>query len=155
MKIEFQNSIARLSFLCRITDIKIAWINPRTVPHNPSIMIYVNKMENTITVKIKTAYYPELLRPEKMKLLGSSKSKITKDENGENMSHLRIAEVVLMHCNTVSNDCQDDSRVLYTFAPNKSFGQLLNISLKHFIFLKTFQNFHIFKYGLLIKILNQ
>ena len=73
-----------------------------------------------------------------MKLLGSTKSKITKNENGENVPHLEITEVVLMHCNIVNNEYQQDSRVLYTFAPNKSFGQLLDISPKKFIFLKKF-----------------
>ena len=69
-----------------------------------------------------------------MKLLGSSKSKITKDENGKNVPHLEITEVVLIHCNIVNNNYQQDSRVLYTFVPNKSFGQLLDISSKSFIF---------------------
>ena len=62
-----------------------------------------------------------------MKLFGSTKSKITKDKNGENVPHLEITEVVLIHCNIVNNDYQQDSRVLYTFVPNKSFGQLLDI----------------------------
>ena len=75
-----------------------------------------------------------------MKLLGSSKSKITKDKNGENMPHLQIAEVVLVHCNFVNNNYQHDSRVLYTFIPNKLSGQLLDISTKSFIFLKTFNS---------------
>ena len=73
-----------------------------------------------------------------MKLLGSTKRKITKDQNGENVPHLEITEVVLIHCNIVNNDYQQDSRVLYTFVPNKSFGQLLDILPKNFIFLKTF-----------------
>ena len=60
--------------------------------------------------------------PETIKLLGNTKSKITKDENGENMPHLEIAKVVLMHCNIVNNDYQQDSTVLYTFIPNKAFG---------------------------------
>ena len=55
--------------------------------NNPSIKIYANKIENRITFKIKTGYYFELLTPETMKLLGSTKSKITKDKNGENVSH--------------------------------------------------------------------
>ena len=75
-----------------------------------------------------------------MKLLGSIKSKITKDENGENVSHLKITEVVLIHWNIFNNDYQQDSKVLYTFVPNKSFGQLLDISPKNFIFLKTFDS---------------
>ena len=68
-----------------------------------------------------------------MKLLGSIKSKKTKDKNGENLRHLEITEVIF-HCNAVNNDYQKDSRVLYTFVPNKSFGQLLDISPKNFIF---------------------
>ena len=90
-------------------------------------MIYVNKIENR-TFKIKTGYYFELLTPERMKLLGSTKSKITKVENGENVPHLETTEVVLIHCNNVNTDYQQDSRLLYTFVPNKSFGQLLDIS---------------------------
>ena len=72
-----------------------------------------------------------------MKLLGSTKNKITK---GENVPHLEITEVVLVHCNIVNNDYQQDSRVLHTFFPNKLFGLLLDwsISPKYFTFLKTF-----------------
>ena len=58
-------------------------------------------MENRITLKIKTLYYLKLLTPETMKLLGSTKSKITKDKNGENVPYLEIIEVVLIHCNVV------------------------------------------------------
>ena len=75
-----------------------------------------------------------------MKLLGSTKNKIAKDQNGENVPHLEITEVVLVHCNMVNNDYQQDSRVLYTFVPNKSFGSLLDISPSNHIFLKTFNS---------------
>ena len=71
-----------------------------------------------------------------MKFFGTTKSKITKDENGKNVPHLEITEVILFHCNIVSNDYQQDSRVLYTIVPNKSFGQLLDISPKS----NTFKN---------------
>ena len=64
------------------------------VTDNPSIMIYINKIENRIMFKIKIRYYLELLTPETMKLFGGTKSKITKDENGENVPHLEITEVV-------------------------------------------------------------
>ena len=77
-----------------------------------------------------------------MKLLGSTKNKITKDKNGENVPHLEITEVVLVHCNIVNNDYQQDSRVLYTFVPNKPFGSLLEISPTNHIFLKTFNSEH-------------
>ena len=73
-----------------------------------------------------------------MKLLRSTKSKITKNENSENVPDLEITEVVLVHCNIVNNNDQRNSRVLYTFVPNKSFVQLLDISPKKFIFLKTY-----------------
>ena len=75
-----------------------------------------------------------------MKLLGSTENKITKDKNGENVPHLEITEVVLVHCNIVNNDYQRDSRVLYTFVPNKLFDNLLEISPENNIFLKTFNS---------------
>ena len=96
--------------------------------------MYVNKIEYRITFKIKTRYYLEHLTPEMIKLLGSTKNKITKDRNGENLPHLEITEVVLVHFNIVNNDYQHDSRVLYTFVPNKPFGKLLDITTKNFIF---------------------
>ena len=102
-----------------------------------SVQIYVNKIENMITFKIKNGYRLELVTLEIMKLLGSTKNKITKDKNGENVPHLEITEVVLVHCNIVNNDYQQDSRVLYTFVPNKPFGSLLEISPTNHIFLKT------------------
>ena len=75
-----------------------------------------------------------------MKLLGSAENKITKDKNGENVPHLEIVELVLVHCNLVNNDYQQDSRILYTFVPNKSFNSLLEISPTNQIFLKTFNS---------------
>ena len=93
---------------------------------NPSIRIYINKIENRIVFRIKTGYYSELLTPEMIRLFGSTKSKVTKNENGENVPHLEINEVVLVYCNIVNNNYQQDSRVLYTFAPNKSFVSLKN-----------------------------
>ena len=105
---------------------------------NPSIIIYVNKIENIITFRIKSGYFLELSTPETMKLLGSTESKITKDKNGENVPHLEIVELVLVHCNLVNNDYQQDSRMLYTFVPNKTFGSLLEISPANQVFLKTF-----------------
>ena len=77
-------------------------------------MIYLNEIENRITYKIKTGYYPELLTHEAMELLGSTKSKITKNKNGENVPQLEITEVVLIHCNIVNNNYQQDSRVFHT-----------------------------------------
>ena len=75
-----------------------------------------------------------------MKLLGSTENKITKDKNGENVPHLEITEVVLVHCNIVNNDYQQDSRVLYTFVSNNTLGSLLEIPPTNHIFLKTFNS---------------
>ena len=81
----------------------------------PSVQIYVNKTENRVTFKIKDGHSLELLTPEKMKLLRSTENKTTKDKNSENVPHLEIAEVVLVHCEIVNNEYQQDSRVLYTY----------------------------------------
>ena len=76
-----------------------------------------------------------------MKLLGSTKTKITKNKNGKNVPCLEVTEVVLIHCNVVNNNYQQNSRILYIFARNKSFGLLLNISPEKFFFKKTFDHF--------------
>ena len=89
---------------------------------NSSIRIYVNKIENRTAFKIETGFYLELLTLKTMKLLGSNESKITEDKNRANVPHLEITEVVLVHCNVAKNNYQQDSTVLYTFIPNKSFG---------------------------------
>ena len=68
-----------------------------------------------------------------MKLLRSTENKITKDKNDKNVPHVEITEVVLVHC-IVNNDYQQDSRVLYTYIPNKPFGSLLDISPTNHIF---------------------
>ena len=90
--------------------------------------------------KIKTGYYLELLTPETMKLLGSTENETAKNKNGENVPHLEVVELVLVHCNLVNNDYQQDSRILYTFVPNKTFGSLLEISPTNHVFLKTFNS---------------
>ena len=81
-----------------------------------------------------------LLTPETVKLLGRGKSKITKGTNGENVPHLEIVELVLVHCNLANNDYQQNSRILYTFVRNKPFGSLLEILPTNHIFLKTFNS---------------
>ena len=100
----------------------------------------MNKIENRVTFKIKNGYSLEFLTPETMKLLGSTENKITKVKSGENVPHLETTEVVLVHCDIINNDYQQDSRVLYTFVPNKPFGSLLGISPTNHIFLKTFNS---------------
>ena len=111
---------------------------------NPLIRIYINKIENRITFKIKTGYYLELLTPETMTLHVSTKSKITENEHGENIPDSEITGVVLIHHNAANNSYQQKWRILYTFVPNKSFGQLLDISSENFIFLKTFDSEYLY-----------
>ena len=94
-----------------------------TLTENSLIKLYVNKRENRIIFKI----YLEILTYETMNLLGSTKNKVTKNENGKNVLHLEIAQVVLVHCSLVNNDYQQNLRDLNTFVSNKSFGQLLDI----------------------------
>ena len=68
--------------------------------------IYINEIENRITFRINPGYYIKLLTPETMKLLRSTKRKIIKNENSENVPYLEITEVVLIHCNVVNNSYQ-------------------------------------------------
>ena len=99
-----------------------------TLTENAPVQIYPNKVKNRTVFKVKTGYKLELLTPETMKLLGSTKKDVDKDKNGENVPKLESVEVVLVHCNLVKNDYQHTSKVLFTFVPNKEFGQLINIS---------------------------
>ena len=89
-----------------------------TFADNPWTEIYIIKTENRITFKIKTAYCLELLTFETMKLFGSNENKIIKDKNGENVPHLKITKVILVHCNNVNSDYQQNW-VLYAFVPNE------------------------------------
>ena len=107
---------------------------------DPPIEIFVSKNENRITFKIKNGYYLELLTPETMKLLENTESKITGEKDSENVPQLEVVELVLIHCNIVDNIYQQNSRILYTFVPNKPFGSLLEISSPNHIFLKTFNS---------------
>ena len=77
---------------------------------NSPVQIYPNKIKNRIVFKVKTGYKLKLLSSETMKILGTTK------------------KIVLVHCNLVNNNCQQASKVLFTFAPNKQFGQLIDIS---------------------------
>ena len=99
-----------------------------TSTENPPVQIYSNKIKNRIVFKIKTGFKLELLTAETMKLLGSSKNDVDKDKDGEIVPKLESIEVFLVHCNLVKNDYQHISKVLFSFVPNKQFGQLINIS---------------------------
>ena len=94
---------------------------------SPSIKIYSNKIKIRIVFKITNGYKLELLTPETMKLLGRTKKVVDKDKNEENVPKLEVVEVVLVHCNLLKNHYQHPSKVLFSFVPNKKFGQLQNI----------------------------
>ena len=72
-----------------------------------------------------------------MKLLGSTSNTTDKDKNSDNVPKLENVEVVLVHCNLVNNSYQQHSKVLFTFVPNKQYGQLISISPHSLVFLKT------------------
>ena len=86
---------------------------------NSPIQIYPNKIKNRIVFKRKTGYKLELLTPETMKLLGSTKKDVDSDKNSENVPKLESVEVVLLHCNLVKSNYQHTSKVLFSFVPNK------------------------------------
>ena len=99
-----------------------------TLTEDLPVEIYPNKTKNRIVISIKTAYKLELLTPETMRLLGSTKKVVNKDKNGENLPKLESVEVISVHCSLVKNDYQHSPKVLFGFVPNKQFGQLINIS---------------------------
>ena len=117
---------------CSIADIQdyIEFIikKRKTLTENLPIEIYPNKIKNRIAFKIKIGYKLELLTPEKMKLLGSTKKDADKDKGGESVPRLESVEAVLVHCNLVKNDYQHTSKALFNFVRNKRFRELINIS---------------------------
>ena len=108
-----------------------------TITDTAPILIYANNITNRIVFKIKTGYKLELLSEETMKLLGSKSSIISEDKNSENVPRLENVEVVLVHCNLVNNSYQQHSRVLFTFVPNKKYGQFISVSPHSLVLLKT------------------
>ena len=109
----------------------------KTLTENPPIQIYPNKMKIRFVFKVKTGYKQELLFPETMELLGSTKKDVDQDKDGEHVPKLESVEVVLVHCNLVDNNYQQASKVLFTFVPNKQFGLLINIAQHSLIMLST------------------
>ena len=108
-----------------------------TIEVNPPMQMYPNKIKNRIVFKMKTGYKIELLSPETMKLSGSAKKHADKDKDGEDIPKIEPAEVVLVHCNLVNNSYQKASKALFTFVPNKQFGQLITTSPHSLTMLKT------------------
>ena len=97
-----------------------------TIPNNPPVQTYVDKIKNRIVFKIKTGYKLELLSSETMKILGSKNKDVDKD--GVLVPKLGSVKVILRYCNFVNNNYQQASEVLFTFVPSKQFGQLITIA---------------------------
>ena len=95
---------------------------------NPPIQIDPNKIKNRTVFKIKTGYKLELVTPETLRLLVSTKNHVDSNKNSKNATKLESAKVVLVHYSLLKNDYQHTSNVLFSFVPNKQFGQLINIS---------------------------
>ena len=108
-----------------------------TIADVSPVLIYVNEINNRIVFKIKSGYKLELLSKEMMKLLGSTSNSIDKDKNSELVPKLESVDLVLVHCNVVNNSYQQASKVLFTFVPNKKYGQLITVSPETLIMLKT------------------
>ena len=100
------------------------------------VLIYPNKIKNTIVFTIKTGYKLESLTNETIKLLGDGPI-IDQKKNGQNVPELEQVHSVLLHCNVVHNDYLQNSKLLYTFVPDNAFGQLLSIQPKALIQSKT------------------
>ena len=108
------------------------------------MLIYVNEINNRIVFKIKSGYKLELLSKETMRLLGSSADTIDGDKYSELVPNL------------VNNSYQQASKVLFTFVPNKTYGQLITVSPETLIMLKLIiLNFHLLKFSLRIKIIDR
>ena len=108
-----------------------------TIADNPPVQIYVNKMKNKIVFKIKAGYKLKFLSKEIMQLSGSSKKVVENSKDGEIVLRLETAEVVSVHCNLVNSSYQQTSKALFTFVPNKLFGQLITITHHSPTILKT------------------
>ena len=108
-----------------------------TIANVSPVFIYVNEINNRIVLKIKSGYKFELLSKETMRLLGSLTDTIDGDKNSELVPKLESVDLVLVHYNLVNNSYQQASKVLFTFVPNKKYGQLITVSPNSLIMLKT------------------
>ena len=108
-----------------------------TITGNTPVLFYVNKIKNRIIFKVKSGYKLELLSKETMQLLENSSNTIDSDKDGELVPKLEVVEVVLVHRNLVNNSYQQASKVLFTFVPNKRFGQIITITPHSPTMLKT------------------
>ena len=108
-----------------------------TIAEVSPVLIYVNEINDRIVFKIKSGYKLELLSKETMRLLGSSSDTIDGDKNSEFVPKLESVDLILVHCNVVNNNYRQASKLLFTFVPNKKYGQLITVSPETLIMLKT------------------
>ena len=120
--------------------LNILLIKHETIANVSPVLIYVNKINNRIVFKIKSGYKLELLSKEAMRLLESSADTIDSDKNSELVPKLESVDLFLVHCNLVNNSYQQASKVLFTFVPNKKYGQLFTVSPNSLIMLKTIKS---------------
>ena len=106
-----------------------------TIADVSPVLIYVNEIN--VVFKIKSGYKLELLSKKTMRLLGSSTDTIDGDKNSELVPKLEVVDLVIVHCNVVNNNYQQASKVLFTFVPNKKYGQLIAVSPHALIMLNT------------------
>ena len=115
-------------------------VKKHTKDHDKDIEIYANKVKNRVAFKLGAGVSLEFMSPETQKFLGFSVNKVTGTGNGDKVPQLETVQTVLVHCNLVDNDYQRDSMILYSFVPDKSFGNILSIQPSDFIWLKTFNS---------------
>ena len=108
-----------------------------TIAEVSPVLYYVNEINDRIVFKIKSGYKLELLSKETMRLLGSSSDTIDGDKNSELVPKLESVDLILVHCNVVNNNYRQASKLLFTFVPNKKYGQLITVSPETLIMLKT------------------
>ena len=125
-----------LTVLIQCQIFKITW---STLPTNPPIHIYINRINNRLVLKIKDGYKPKLQTPETIKLFGTTKQLIDQTKNDENVPSFEVVEVVFVQCSLVDTQYQQKSEVLYTFTPNKFYAYLLNVEPRNLVFFKTFK----------------
>ena len=108
-----------------------------SLTENPPVQVYPNKIKNRILFRITTDYKLQLLTPETMRLLRSAKKDFDADKNGKIVPNLESVEVVLVHCRLINNAYQHASKVVFSFAPDKRLGQLINIKQNSLIMMNT------------------
>ena len=136
INLKFHPQLGMTKLIC-LMDLIQFLIFKITLTENYPIQVYPNKVKNGIVFQIKTGYKLELLSPETVKLLGSTKTDFDKDKDGEDVSKLESVEVVLVLCNLVNNSYQQASKVRFTFVSNKQIGLLITISPHLLTMLKT------------------